>query len=171
MDGRVFVFFCLLTAVRPDDSSPLISYDKKEKTLNCTKGKFGDEASIRVNYDNSGIHTCIPSGVDCNDEMSNCPKALIKVLSSENLIQLDPMALVSVIVGDIVVTAVIGWAIYSICAQPVTRSSYQGNKASDRQALINNHTPSGGDTYQPLNTRGDEYSTLHAQRKQKKQPV
>ncbi len=91
---------------------------------------------------------------------------------SENLIELDVKALVSVIVSNILVTVLIGWAVYSICAQPPTRSSYQGNKgasrsqsisvnqesllhlsvflssASDRQALISNHTPSGGETYQ-----------------------
>ncbi|KTF93551.1 hypothetical protein cypCar_00032933 [Cyprinus carpio] len=112
--------------------------------LTCKNGKFGDKDSIKMNYDNSGVHQCKPENdEECTD--ATCATALIKIL----------------------MTALIGWAIYIVCAQPTARGGYQGNKASDRQALINNHAPSGGDTYQPLNTRTDEYSTLHAQRKQK----
>uniref|UniRef100_A0A9J8DLW0 Uncharacterized protein n=1 Tax=Cyprinus carpio carpio TaxID=630221 RepID=A0A9J8DLW0_CYPCA len=167
MDRRVFVLLCLLTAVRSQGTPPAeITVNAQDMVLTCKNGKFGDKDSIKMNYDNSGVHQCKPENdEECTD--ATCATALIKILSSENLIQLDSMALVSVIVGDILVTALIGWAIYIVCAQPTARGGYQGNKASDRQALINNHAPSGGDTYQPLNTRTDEYSTLHAQRKQK----
>uniref|UniRef100_A0A671T210 CD3 gamma/delta subunit Ig-like domain-containing protein n=1 Tax=Sinocyclocheilus anshuiensis TaxID=1608454 RepID=A0A671T210_9TELE len=169
MDRRVFVLFCLLTAVRSDDNQkkPEISVDEQNMLLKCQHGTFGDEESIQLNYDNSGLHQCKSpqSGDDCNDD--TCSKALVKILSSENLIELDIGAVATVLVADVFATALIGWAIYTICAQPTTRGGYQGNKASDKQALISNHTPSGGDTYQPLNTRTDEYSTLHAQRKNK----
>ncbi|XP_016370781.1 T-cell surface glycoprotein CD3 delta chain [Sinocyclocheilus rhinocerous] len=165
MDRRVFVLLCLLTAVRSDDPSNKleISVDEQNMLLICKGGKFGDEESIQLNYDNSGLHQC--KSEECNDD--TCPKALVKILSSENLIELDIGAVFTVLGADVIATALIGWAIYTICAQPTTRGGYQGNKASDKQALISNHTPSGGDTYQPLNTRTDEYSTLHAQRKNK----
>uniref|UniRef100_A0A8C2BD94 CD3 gamma/delta subunit Ig-like domain-containing protein n=1 Tax=Cyprinus carpio TaxID=7962 RepID=A0A8C2BD94_CYPCA len=149
MDRRVFVLLCLLTAVRSQGTPPAeITVNAQDMVLTCKNGKFGDKESIKMNYGNSGLHQCIPNEIDVECTDDSCPKALIKILSSENLIQLDSMALVSVIVGDILVTALIGWAIYIVCAQPTARGGYQGNKASDRQALINNHAPSGGDTYQ-----------------------
>ncbi|XP_016096612.1 T-cell surface glycoprotein CD3 delta chain-like [Sinocyclocheilus grahami] len=168
MDRRVFVLFCLLTAVRSDDNQkkPEISFEEQNMLLKCKGGTFDDGDTIQLNYDNSGLHQCKSSLSDeCSDD--TCPNALVKILSSENLIELDIGAVFTVLVADVIATALIGWAIYTICAQPTTRGSYQGNKASDKQALISNHTPSGGDTYQPLNTRTDEYSTLHAQRKNK----
>ncbi|KTG38263.1 hypothetical protein cypCar_00045750 [Cyprinus carpio] len=93
-----------------------------------------------------------------------CPS---DVYDAENLIQLDMGALVTLLVANITVTVLIGWAFYSICTQPKARGSYQGNKASDRVNLIENPSRSGGDTYQRLNTRTDEYSSLQPQRKHK----
>ncbi|KAI2656548.1 T-cell surface glycoprotein CD3 delta chain [Labeo rohita] len=170
MDRRVIVLFCLLTAVRSEDAdlansqkTPVISVEKGQ--LECKGGKFDGSPSIPINYENSGLHTCISD--DCTDDSCPTQNVLVKVLGSDNLIQLDMRSVATVIVSDILVTVLIGWAVYSICAQPKTRGGYQGNKASDRVNLINNHNQPGGDTYQPLNTRADEYSTLHAPRKHK----
>ncbi|KAF4104528.1 hypothetical protein G5714_015515 [Onychostoma macrolepis] len=167
MDRRVLVLFCLLTAVRSDNSKPEIKVNKNK--LECATGVFDKEPASLEEY-GFYTYTCTSNKKEDCPEADHCAKQKItvKILNSENLIQLDSMlSLASVVFSNILVTTLIGWAVYTICAQPPTRSSYQGNKASDRQALINNHTPSGGDTYQRLNTRTDEYSTLHAQRKNK----
>ncbi|KAL1260379.1 hypothetical protein QQF64_008206 [Cirrhinus molitorella] len=135
-------------------------------TLDCKDGTFDKTPSLKEDVHDT--YTCTPS-LCIEEHNANCAKqeVTVKILSSENLIQPDMTTVASVIVSDILATVLIGWAVYSICAQPKTRGGYQGNKASDRVNLINNHTPSGGDTYQPLNTRADEYSTLQTQRKHK----
>uniref|UniRef100_A0A673ME25 Uncharacterized protein n=1 Tax=Sinocyclocheilus rhinocerous TaxID=307959 RepID=A0A673ME25_9TELE len=167
MARRVLVLFCLLTAVRSD--VPDISVGEGNIDLKCGRGTFADnQATIRISYGSSGLHTCTSD--ECNNDPQSCPTVLLKVLNAENLIQLDMWAVVTVLLSDIIVTIMIGCVIYSICAQPKARSSYQGNKASDRVNLIENHSRSGGDTYQPLNTRAEEYSTLQA-RKHNKQSV
>uniref|UniRef100_A0A671S0E4 Immunoglobulin V-set domain-containing protein n=1 Tax=Sinocyclocheilus anshuiensis TaxID=1608454 RepID=A0A671S0E4_9TELE len=156
MDSRVLVLFCLLTAVRSDEApkKPEISVGEGNIDLKCERGTFADnQTTIRISYVSSGLHTCT------SDEYA------------ENLIQLDMRAVVTVLVSDVEVTIMIGWVIYSICAQPKTRSGYQGSKASDRVNLIENHSRSGGDTYQPLNTRAEEYSTLQARKHKHKQSV
>lgn len=170
MDRRVFVLFCLLTAVRSEEpSKPVITVDTGSMDLKCDGGTFSaDITTIKMNYESSGLHTCT-SNTCSEDDVGNCPTETIKIkiLNAENLIQLDMGALVTLLVANITVTVLIGWAFYSICTQPKARGSYQGNKASDRVNLIENPSRSGGDTYQRLNTRTDEYSSLQPQRKHK----
>nr|WCJ13077.1 CD3 gama/delta [Carassius auratus] len=164
MSRRVFVFFCLLTAVRSEEGSKKgITIDKTNMNLTCDGGTFPDgQTTIKMDYGSSGLYTCSLDG--CTDD---CPTARVKILNAENLVQLDMGALVSVLVANIVMTVLIGWVFYSICAQPRPRGSYQGNKASDRINLIENPSRSAGDTYQRLNMRSDEYSALQPQRRQK----
>uniref|UniRef100_A0A672KZQ0 Uncharacterized protein n=1 Tax=Sinocyclocheilus grahami TaxID=75366 RepID=A0A672KZQ0_SINGR len=151
-----------------DPLVPEISFGEGNLDLKCVHGTFADnQTTIRISYESSGLHTC--TSEECNND--NCPTVLVKVLNAENLIQLDIGAVFAVLISDIGVTIMIGWVIYSICTQPKTRSSYQGNKASDRVNLIENHSRSGGDTYQPLNTRAEEYSTLQARKHKNTQSV
>ncbi|XDV33377.1 hypothetical protein PO909_003801 [Leuciscus waleckii] len=175
MDRRLF-WLCLMTVLgsvtsqdkpvpTPPPSGPYI--DKSSNTLMCSSGDF--EQTPLKTYEASGLYTCCPSE-------DNCLKARVKILHAENLIQLDKSALITVVVSNVLVTALIGWAVYIVCAEPSTRTSYQDNKASDRKSLIPNervsNNTSGETTYQRLNTRPDEYSTLGA-RKQKnpKHPI
>nr|QPH36704.1 CD3 gamma/delta [Ctenopharyngodon idella] len=176
MERRLFWLFCLLTALRsveladePKDPEITIS----DMKLVCTNGDFHTQPKSLME-DADVIYTCVGNNTNKGcPESDECPKPkiLVKVLSSDGLIQLNTPALLTVLFSDVIVTGMIGWAIYSICAQPRTRSSYQGNKASDRQNLITNN--SAGDMYQPLNARSSEYSTLHGARKPKnsKQPL
>ncbi|XP_051536064.1 T-cell surface glycoprotein CD3 gamma chain-like [Myxocyprinus asiaticus] len=169
MDGRYFMcLFCLLVTVSAQGDTG------KDKSMIKATAIDGDNAvnltcdgGIWTNNENFiivekyGEYTCTKT-----DEEDVKETITVKFRRSEDLIQLDTPAFVSILLSDIAVTALIGWAIYSICAQPKTKSSYQGNKASDRQVLIN-HTD--GQTYQPLSAgRTDEYSTLHGARKNKR---
>ncbi|KAK9961628.1 hypothetical protein ABG768_007042 [Culter alburnus] len=169
MERRLFWLFCLLTALGSVESAgPEITVSSKD--LKCDNGVFYPKPKP-LSEDIYVTYWCIDNTTDgCpgdDPENNDCPsqRILVKVLSSENMIQLNTPALATVIVSDVIVTIMIGWAVYSVCAQPRTRSSYQGNKASDRQNLITNN--SAGDMYQPLNARSSEYSTLHGARKPK----
>lgn len=168
MERRLFWLFCLLTALGSVESAgPEITISNND--LKCDKGQF-DSKPKSLLEDAHVTYSCVDNTTDeCPGDYENndCARQtiLVKVLSSENMIQLNTPALATVIVSDILVTMMIGWAVYSVCAQPRTRSSYQGNKASDRQNLITNN--SAGDMYQPLNARSSEYSTLHGARKPK----
>ncbi|KAK7171317.1 hypothetical protein R3I93_003807 [Phoxinus phoxinus] len=170
MDRRLFWSFCVMAALGSVSSEvPVLRIEKSNMTLVCEKGKFDSEPKPLTDDGASGLYTC-----SCLEEDLNCDsttRARVKILSAENLIQLDMAALITVLVSNLVVTALIGWAVYSVCAQPSTRTSYQDSKASDRKSLIPservNNSASGGDTYQRLNTRTDEYSTLHGGRKPK----
>ncbi|ROL54686.1 hypothetical protein DPX16_1572 [Anabarilius grahami] len=173
MERHLFWLFCLLTAlgsVESADEAKGLAIRISNKNLICANGAFDHEPKP-LTEDAQATYSCIDNTTaDCAEnyiENDDCARQriLVKVLSSENMIQLNTPALITVIVSDVFVTMMIGWAIYSVCAQPRTRSSYQGNKASDRQNLITNN--SAGDTYQPLNARSSEYSTLHGARKPK----
>lgn len=179
MDGRLFWWFCgmaVLGSVTAQAPKPEISIEKSNMTLVCKNGEFDYQPKPLENEGASGIFSCC-SKPDENDDSGHivCSKARVKILSTENLIQLDMSALITVLVSDVLVTVLIGWAIYIICGQPSTRTSYQDNKASDRKNLIPNERVSNnasGDTYQRLNTRSDEYSTLHGRKaKNPKYPI
>ncbi|XP_073780288.1 uncharacterized protein isoform X2 [Danio rerio] len=157
MDLRLLFFFCLLKLASVQASKSQISV--KAGKLHCEHGQFESGATERPLE--TGEYTC--KSADCEEK--KCSEQItVRIRTSEDLLELDVPALISVLIGDLMATALIGWAVYSICSQPTNRRSYIGNKASDKVNLINN---SGGDTYQRLNMRSDEYSTLHGPRKQK----
>lgn len=59
---------------------PEITADAQDMVLTCKNGKFGDKVSIKMNYDNSGVHQCKPENdEECTD--ATCATALIKILS------------------------------------------------------------------------------------------
>nr|XP_055051383.1 T-cell surface glycoprotein CD3 gamma chain-like [Misgurnus anguillicaudatus] len=167
MNKKSFMcLFCLLTTVSIDITNTLeikATENDNGLQLKCTGGKFqvngNSTETLDLTWDKSGDYKC---------EDTNSPEnqviMTVKIRSSEDLIQLDTTATVAILVGDIAATVLIGWAVYSICAQPKPKSTYQGNKASDRQNLINN---AAGDTYQPLGNRSGEYSSLQPNRKNK----
>lgn len=167
MNKRSFMcLFCLLTTVSIDSTNTVdIQVTEKENglQLKCNEGTFqvngNGTSTLDLTWDKSGDYKC---------EDINSPEnqiiMTVKMRSSEDLIQLDTTATIAILLGDIAATVLIGWAVYSICAQPKPKSTYQGNKASDRQNLINN---AAGDTYQPLGNRSDDYSSLQPNRKNK----
>ncbi|KAA0701619.1 hypothetical protein E1301_Tti024182 [Triplophysa tibetana] len=167
MDRRALMcLLCLLTTVSTEELSiknPVEGEDSIE--LECSGGTFEKNLNktLKLSSDKSGDYPCTKDGND--DERVTIT---VRFRESENLIRLDFMSTVAIVMGNIAATILIGWATYSICAQPKPKNNYQRNKASDRQNLINN---SGGDTYQPLSTRSDDYSTLQPTRKNKSRAV
>lgn len=164
MNKRSFIcLFCLLTTVSTEEKKleiKVISEDDTGLKLECDGGSFPaheNRKEINVTWDESGDYKC-------EDLQGKSITMTVKIRSSEDLIQLDTTATIAILLGDIAATVLIGWAVYSICAQPKPKSTYQGNKASDRQNLINN---AAGDTYQPLGSRSDDYSMLQPNRKNK----
>ncbi|XP_055051383.2 T-cell surface glycoprotein CD3 delta chain-like [Misgurnus anguillicaudatus] len=163
MNKRSFMcLFCLLTTVSTEENKLDIKVKEGDTglILNCDGGTFPaheNKAEINFTWDASGDY-------QCDDSQGKSVIMTVKIRSSEDLIQLDTTATIAILVGDIAATVLIGWAVYSICAQPKPKSTYQGNKASDRQNLINN---AAGDTYQPLGNRSDDYSSLQPNRKNK----
>ncbi|KAI7800447.1 T-cell surface glycoprotein CD3 gamma chain-like [Triplophysa rosa] len=165
MDRRgLMCLFCLLTTVSTEELSIKKPEEGEESlALECSGGTFemNGNKTLQLSWHESGDYLC-------KGDSSESVTITVRVRNSENLIQLDIMTTVAIVLGDIAATALIGWAAYSICAQPKPKNNYQRNKASDRQNLINN---SGGDTYQPLSTRSDDYSTLQPTRKNKNRAV
>lgn len=64
-------------------------------------------------------------------------------VGSENMIQLDMATTVTVLLGDIVATVLIGWAVYSICAQPKAKSNHQRANKGGIHPLQQTTEPSG----------------------------
>ncbi|MCJ8739825.1 hypothetical protein PDJAM_G00051830 [Pangasius djambal] len=80
----------------------------------------------------------------------------------ENCIDLDVTALSVVVVGNLLATFLIAWAVYSITGQPKGKI-FSGNKASDKVNLLSN---GDRDTYQQLTPgQNSEYSGLVGVRK------
>ncbi|XP_056613614.1 T-cell surface glycoprotein CD3 gamma chain-like [Triplophysa dalaica] len=167
MDRRALMcLLCLLTTVSTEDVLIKITRETEGGLqLECSGGKFemNDNTTLTISLDESGDYSCKGENIE-----SERVTITVRVRDSDNLIQMDFMSTLAIVMGDIAATILIGWAVYSICAQPKPKNNYQRNKASDRQNLINN---SGGDTYQPLSTRSDDYSTLQPTRKNKSRAV
>ncbi|XP_077077506.1 uncharacterized protein LOC143730836 [Siphateles boraxobius] len=171
MERRVFSVFCVMAVLGSVSSqapaTPKLSIVQDNMTLVCAGRANFEQPKFLTDNGASGHFTCCSE----DDEPAHiCLKAQVKILNADNLIQLDMSALITVLVSDVLVTVLIGWAVYTICAQPSTGTGYQDSKASDKKSLIphervSNNTP--GDAYQRLNTRSDEYSTLQGQRKPK----
>ncbi|KAB5550123.1 hypothetical protein PHYPO_G00050090 [Pangasianodon hypophthalmus] len=87
-----------------------------------------------------------PTGYDLTLKRVNI-QLLVQFRTCENCIDLDITALSFVIVGNLLATVLIAWAVYSITGQPKGRN-FSGNKASDKVNLISNGER---DTYQVWN--------------------
>ncbi|XP_027855117.1 T-cell surface glycoprotein CD3 delta chain isoform X2 [Xiphophorus couchianus] len=114
-------------------------------------GKNGTEMTLSYRDDESGEYTC--------DDDS---QIYVKFRTCDNCIELDTSSIVSLAVGDIVATVVVGVAVYLIASQARTGQVKPTKKRSDKQNLIHNEAPNDP-SYQPLKyKRGrDEYDVLN----------
>ncbi|KAI5625413.1 hypothetical protein C0J50_14959, partial [Silurus asotus] len=103
---------------------------KKEKgrfVVTCTKGNWVPaQADKEITLDNkdesSGEYTC---GEENNDDKFKT--ITIRFRTCDNCIEIDAPSLTGIIVGNIVTTFLIGYAVYSIVSQPKGKT-FSGNK-------------------------------------------
>ncbi|KAK1786209.1 hypothetical protein P4O66_017916 [Electrophorus voltai] len=134
-----------------------------QKTVNgaklfCTSGKWTRHSQSHLDLANkdekSGEYTC--------DTTKKNVTVFVKFRTCEDCIELDLASIVFIIIGNIMATTLIGMAVYSLSAQPRTKS-FSGNKASDKKTLLYNGE---GDTYQQLTAgQTSEYSALGGRKK------
>ncbi|XP_061074404.1 T-cell surface glycoprotein CD3 delta chain-like [Conger conger] len=116
------------------------------------------ELELQYSDDNSGEYSCVKGEIKHN--------ILVKFRTCDNCIALDTGTVVGIIVGEVVATLLIGWAVYLLASQPQGKVFNQANKASDRQNLIQNQQ--NDSTYQQLSHgNSSEYSHLEPRRGRK----
>ncbi|XP_053363539.1 T-cell surface glycoprotein CD3 delta chain-like [Clarias gariepinus] len=165
----IFHFTCLLMQklVSGQDKDGEISMTKISNlfVFKCTNGEFkyqnettSPELKLIYEEKDSKEYMCVKSG----DPQTPLSTILVKFRTCDNCIELDAPSLSAIIVGNLVATFLIAFAVYSITRQPKGRN-FTGNKASDKVNLL----PNGeGDTYQPLTPgQNSEYSRLDGVRK------
>ncbi|KAJ8280221.1 hypothetical protein GJAV_G00051990 [Gymnothorax javanicus] len=127
----------------------------------------GTQNPIALDYkdDNTGEYKCTKTA-DKAEENKDIGKIYVKFRSCDNCVALDVGTVVGIAVGEVIATAMIGVAVYLLASQPQGKGFRQGNKASDRQALIQNQQ--NDLTYQPLiHGNSSEYSHLEPRRGRK----
>ncbi|KAK2831137.1 hypothetical protein Q7C36_016223 [Tachysurus vachellii] len=155
--------FCLLTCLLMQNlvygEKTEISVAKKadQFVFTCSKGNWQhlSENLFSLSYKDteSGDYKC---GTDV-DYIT----VTVKFRTCESCIELDALSLSAVIVGNILATFFVAYAVYSITGQPKNKS-FSGNKASDKVTLLNGEQ----DTYQQLNPgQSAEYSRLKGGRR------
>ncbi|XP_060744673.1 T-cell surface glycoprotein CD3 delta chain-like [Tachysurus vachellii] len=157
--------FCLLTCllmqnlVSGDGVKGVFSVDKKADQFFfiCELGNWQhlNESKISLSYKDreSGDYYCGPE--------ASYITVTVKFRTCETCIELDAPSLSIVIVGNILATFFVAYAVYSITGQPKNKS-FSGNKASDKVTLLNGEQ----DTYQQLNPgQSAEYSRLKGGRR------
>ncbi|XP_029923031.1 T-cell surface glycoprotein CD3 gamma chain [Myripristis murdjan] len=138
-----------ITLTCPD---PKHAVFKKEKDL-------GKSPKIEYKDENSGEYTCkAPSDENDGD------KIYVKFRTCDNCVEMDGATIAGMVVGEVLATAMIGWAVYLLasCSRPLSAPAAD-KKASDRQRLIPHETGgrAGNDLYQGLRpTQKDEYDVL-----------
>ncbi|KAI4897708.1 hypothetical protein NFI96_012941 [Prochilodus magdalenae] len=145
----------------PLQEDPLITASKKSDSsvLTCQNSKWSSNSSTTeleiLDYENF-LHQD-----KCGSEGSFV-EIVIKVRPCDNCIELNPVTITAIAAGNILATILIGVAVYSLTAQPKTKS-FSGNKASDKVNLLHNGE---GDTYQQLNQgQKSEYQVLGHRKK------
>uniref|UniRef100_A0A3B5KX79 Uncharacterized protein n=1 Tax=Xiphophorus couchianus TaxID=32473 RepID=A0A3B5KX79_9TELE len=121
-------------------------------------GKNGTEMTLSYRDDESGEYTC--------DDDS---QIYVKFRTCDNCIELDTSSIVSLAVGDIVATVVVGVAVYLIASQARTGQVKPTKKSKSLPVCLlfsicsTIHTLPEQDTYPPLKyKRGrDEYDVLN----------
>ncbi|KAF7699703.1 T-cell surface glycoprotein CD3 delta chain-like [Silurus meridionalis] len=153
----LFLFTCFLMqkVIFGDDEPITVKKGIGSFKFTCTKGNWAsDWVEKEITLDNkdedSGEYKC---GVENSDEKT----ITIRFRTCDNCIEIDAPSLTGIIVGNLVTTFLIGYAVYSIVSQPKGKT-FSGNKASDKVNLI----PNGDrETYQPLAAgQSSEYSRL-----------
>ncbi|KAG7322052.1 hypothetical protein KOW79_014910 [Hemibagrus wyckioides] len=156
-------FFCLLPCLLMQDlvsGAEPISVTKSLGVFQFTCMKWSsleeNEKLLNLSYKDgdSGDYICEHDGKSIT--------LTVRFRTCENCIQLDAPALSAVIVGNIVATFFVAFAVYSIAGESKGKS-FSGNKASDKVNLLTNGET---DTYQQLNPgQSAEYSRLKGGRR------
>nr|NP_001187238.1 CD3 gamma/delta precursor [Ictalurus punctatus]ACN96560.1 CD3 gamma/delta [Ictalurus punctatus] len=159
----LFLFTCLLMQKLVSGQENELFKVKKTQdlfTFRCNNGKWNLENGntpdeINLPYkDLNSVYTC--------SKNEKIYEITIKFRTCDNCIELDTPALTAIIVGNILATFLIAFAVYSITAQPKGKN-FSGNKASDKVNLITN---GDRETYQQLNPgQNSEYSRLEVRHK------
>ncbi|XP_072547501.1 T-cell surface glycoprotein CD3 delta chain-like [Salminus brasiliensis] len=154
MKGLIVLLACL-TFAAGQENKPKITAEKNANvaTLKCDGGTWAEGVKNEINLSVDRLET-----VTCETGNKNQKAVVfIKVRTCDNCIELDVWTLTAIIIGNILMTILIGVVVYKLTAQP-TAKTFSGNKASDRQNLIQNGER---DTYQRLNAgQKSEYSAL-----------
>uniref|UniRef100_H3BFR3 T-cell surface glycoprotein CD3 gamma chain n=1 Tax=Latimeria chalumnae TaxID=7897 RepID=H3BFR3_LATCH len=130
------------------DGEEILSNRRDNKTLGIGKAE----------EDPRGLYGCSDTG----PSPASSHKLYVFFHMCENCVSLDPGTISGIIVGDIVATLLIAFAVYCVSAQ----NSIKTFRASDRQNLIQNDV---NQLYQPLGDRDDSaYSHIGASRPRKK---
>ncbi|KAL4647302.1 T-cell surface glycoprotein CD3 gamma chain-like isoform X1 [Arapaima gigas] len=107
--------------------------------------------------EHSGEYKC------ANSSNEDGEKIFVKFRTCDNCIKLETSTLMGIVSGDVLVTILIGMAVYFIASQPSPRS-YSNSKASDRQTLLAHQGNQANDLYTPL-THGNSEQYSELQRK------
>ncbi|KAG9342096.1 hypothetical protein JZ751_017093 [Albula glossodonta] len=135
------------------------------KTAVLTDSDRGTEVFFLARRDDcSGTIQIVPVKTSLWKRRGDCKQNGVEDLLSacDNCIALEAGTVAGILVGEIVATALIGVAVYLIASQPQGKAYRQGNKASDRQNLIQNQH--NDTTYQPLSGHSSDYSQLEPRR-------
>ncbi|KAF4085766.1 hypothetical protein AMELA_G00098520 [Ameiurus melas] len=161
-----FLFTCLLMQELVSGEAEKEPFTLKKKfnefEFSCKNGKLvtsddnrRDVITLSYKDEDSGQFSCEINEIKVSE-------ITVKFRTCDNCIQLDTPALTAIIVGNILATFLIAFAVYSITAQPKGKN-FSGNKASDKVNLITN---GDRDTYQQLNPgQNSEYSRLEVRHK------
>ncbi|XP_053503568.1 T-cell surface glycoprotein CD3 gamma chain [Ictalurus furcatus] len=163
----LFLFTCLLMQKLVSGQEKTAVFTLKQKLndfeFSCKNGKWqipaDDTGVLKLYYkdEDSGDYQCEDTSTE-----GKFSKITVKFRTCDNCIELDTPALTAIIVGNILATFLIAFAVYSITAQPKGKN-FSGNKASDKVNLITN---GDRDTYQQLNPgQNSEYSRLEVRHK------
>ncbi|XP_026994509.1 T-cell surface glycoprotein CD3 gamma chain-like [Tachysurus fulvidraco] len=154
---------CLLTCLLMQnlvygDEEISVKKNGDQFVFTCAKGTWhhgnaSNTLSLSYKDGKSGDYKCGPE--------ENYITVTVKFRTCESCIELNESSLSIVIVGNLLATFFIAYAVYSITGQPKNKS-FSGNKASDKVNLLNGEQ----DTYQPLNPgQSAEYSRLKGGRR------
>uniref|UniRef100_A0A3B1JAW6 CD3 gamma/delta subunit Ig-like domain-containing protein n=1 Tax=Astyanax mexicanus TaxID=7994 RepID=A0A3B1JAW6_ASTMX len=145
---RVIVILAVLVLAQAAEgiiSVKTVSDDRAQ--LECTGTWTNAKESIwtvDLRVDNSSMDTCTPK-TDGTGKGITSAKLYVKVRTAANLIEMDIVTLISIIGGNIVMYILLGVVVYNLSSQPRAQRTFSGNKASDKQVLIQNGER---DTYQ-----------------------
>lgn len=128
-----------------------------------SKTLFKDETEVEsgkleYNDENTGEYSCALLNEKVLTEET---KIFVKFRTCDNCIELDLTSIFGLVVGDVVATIVIGWAVYLVASQTRSGPIASHKKGSDRQHLVPNEVSNRGssDHYQPLRHQGGKKET------------
>ncbi|KAG9265335.1 T-cell surface glycoprotein CD3 gamma chain [Astyanax mexicanus] len=155
---RVIVILAVLVLAQAAEEKTIISeklVSDNQAKLECTGEKWkslnGTILEINLHDDSFRTDTCMKKDGKSDADL------YVKVRTAANLIEMDILTLSLIIGGNIVMYVLLGGVVYSLSSQPSAQRTFSGNKASDKQVLIQNGER---DTYQQLNANKSEYSAL-----------